>query len=119
MKIVAGINEPRRVAVDKKQQLIVAERGSHCITVYDKEGKKVQSFGSKGTKEGQFTYLCGVAVTNDGHILVTDDHRLQKLTPEGRCVMSVGSSEEGSGPQQFHYPYWYICPSYHRTDICC
>ena len=104
VKIVTGFNGPQGVAVDKKEQLIVAENGSHCITVYDKEGKKVQSFGSWGTKEGQFTSPRGVAVTNDGHILVTDEHRLQKLTPEGRCIMSVGNSERGSGPLQFHIP---------------
>ena len=103
MKIVAGINRPWGVAVDK-EQLIVAEHYSYCITVYDKEGKKIRSFGSKGTKDGQFTDPCGVAVTNDGHILVTDNHRLQKLTPEGCCVMSVGSSERGSGPLQFDNP---------------
>ena len=54
--------------------------------------------------EGQFSYPHGVAVTNDAHILVTDDHRLQKLTPEGHCVMSVGSSERGSEPLQFNIP---------------
>ena len=104
VKIVAEINGPWGVAVDKKEQLIVAECGSHCITVYDKEGKKIQSFGSCGTKEGQFTYPREVAVTNDGHILVTDDHRLQKVTPEGHFVMSIGSSDKGSGPLQFSYP---------------
>ena len=40
VKIVAGINGPCGVAIDKKEHLIVAEDG-HCITVYDKEGKKV------------------------------------------------------------------------------
>ena len=104
MKIVAWFNGPWGVAVDKKEQLIVAECSNHCIIVYDKEGKKVRSFGSLGTKEGQFTCPRGVAVTNDGHILVTDEHRLQKLTPEGHCVISVGSSERGSGPLQFNTP---------------
>ena len=104
VKIVAGINGPWGVAVDKKEQLIVAEFGSHCITVYDKEGKKVRLLGSKGTNYGQFTSPCGVAVTNDGHILVTDEYRLQKLTPEGHCVMSVGSSKADSGPLQFRIP---------------
>ena len=104
VKIIVGFSGPWGVAIDKKEQLIVAEFGNHCISVYDKEGKKVRSFGSKGTKEGQFTHPRGVAVTNDGHILVTDEHRLQKLTPEGLCVMSVGSSEKGRGPLQFHIP---------------
>ena len=106
VKIIAcaGFNGPWGVAVDKKEQLIVAEFGNHCISVYDKEGKKVRSFGSLGTKEGQFTYPRGVAVTNDDYILVTDNHRLQKLTPEGHCVMSVGSSKRGSEPLQFNNP---------------
>ena len=104
VKIISGFNRPRSVAVDKKEQLIVAEYSGHCISVYDKEGKKVRSFGCLGRKEGQFTSPRGVAVTNDGRILVTDNHRLQKLTPEGCCIMSVGSSKAGSGPLQFSIP---------------
>ena len=104
VKVIAGPLRPWGLAVDKKEQLVVVEQGSHCITVYDKEGKKVRSFGSEGTKKGQFTSPHGVAVTNDGHILVTDKHRLQKLTTEGRCKMSFGSSETGSGEQQLSTP---------------
>ena len=66
--------------------------------------RKVRSFGTKGTKKGQFTHPRGVAITNDGHILVTDDHRLQKLTTDGVCVKSVGSSKSGSGRLQFNTP---------------
>ena len=64
----------------------------------------MRSFGTRGTKEGQFTYPRGVAVSNDGHLLVTDQHRLQKLTFDGVCVQSVGSSMRGSGQLQFDYP---------------
>ena len=46
----------------------------------------------------------GVAITNDEHILVTDEHRLQKLTFDGVCVQSVGSSESGRGQLQFSTP---------------
>ena len=104
VKTILGFNGQRCTAIDKKEQLIVAEEDGLCITVYDKEGKKARSFQSEGTKEGQFNRPHGVAVTNDSHILVTDDHRLQKLTPEGCCVMSVGSNERGSGPLQFSAP---------------
>ena len=104
VKIISGFIGPWGIAIDKNEQLIVAENGNHCITVYDKEGKKVRSLGSEGKKEGQFKFPRGVAVTNDSHILVTDNHRLQKLTPQGQCVMSVGSSEPGSGPLQLNTP---------------
>jgi len=65
----------------------------------------VKSFGTRGTKEGEFLHPHGVALTCDGHILVTDNHRLQKLTFEGNCVKSVGSSEEGNGRCQFKWPH--------------
>ena len=104
VNIISGLKTPWGVVVTKNEEIIVAEKNSHCITILNKEGKKVKSFGTKGTKEGQFTYPRGVAISHDGCILVTDNHRLQKLTFEGDCVKSVGSSEKGNGPLQFNTP---------------
>ena len=36
--------------------------------------------------------------------ILTDEHRVQKLTFEGNYLQSVGSSKSGNGPLQFHYP---------------
>ena len=102
VNIISGLNRPWGVAVTKNQDIVVAENNAHCITILNKEGRKIKSFGTQGTKEGQFNYPCGVAISHDGHILVTDEHRLQKLTFEGDCVKSVGSSEIGNGPLQFN-----------------
>ena len=101
VNIISGLNRPYGVVVTKNEEIIVAECHANCITILNKEGKKVKSFG---TKVGQFTSPRGVAISQDGHILVTDDHRLQKLTFEGDCVKSVGSSETGNGPLQFNTP---------------
>ena len=101
MNIISGLNRPYGVVVSKNEEIVVAECGANRITILNKEGKKVKSFG---TKEGQFTYPRGVAISQDGHILVTDNHRLQKLTFEGDCVKSVGSSETGNGPLQLYSP---------------
>ena len=101
---ITGLNKPQGIAVRDNGDIVVAERDAHCITILNKKGKKVRSFGTKGAKEGQFTGSRGVAITNDGHILVTDEHRLQKLTTDGVCVKSVGCSESGSGQLQFNYP---------------
>ena len=103
MKTITGLNRPWGVAVCDNGDIVVAECGAHCVTIVNKEGKKVKSFrGTEETKEGQFTYPRGVAITNDKHILVTDEHRLQKLTFDGVCVQTVSSS--GSGQLQFNYP---------------
>ena len=107
VNIISGLNKPYGVVITKNENIVAAEWSANCITILNKEGKKVKSFGTrgtKGTKEGQFTAPRGVAISQDGHILVTDNHRLQKLTFEGDCVKSVGSSETGNGPLQFYYP---------------
>ena len=98
---ITGLDRPRGIAVRDNGDIVVAEWGAHCITILNKAGKKVRSFG---TKEGQSTCPRGVAITNDGHILVTENHQLQKLTTDGVCVKSVGSSESGSGRLQFNTP---------------
>ena len=104
VNIISGLNRSGGVVITKNEEIVVAEWSANCITILNKEGKKVKSFGTQGTKEGQFTNPRGVAISQDGHILVTDNHRLQKLTFEGDCVKSVGSSKTGNGPLQFNYP---------------
>ena len=104
VKTIAGLRGPRGVAASDDGDIVVAEYGAHCVTIVNKEGEKVRSFGAYGTKEGQFTYPRGVAITNDGHLLVTDQHRLQKLTFDGVCKHSVGSSISGSGQLLFNTP---------------
>ena len=104
VNIISGVNTPYCVVFTKNEEIIVAELRAHRITILNKEGKKVKSFGTRGTKEGQFDFPRGVAISQDGHILVTDNHRLQKLTFEGDCLKSVGSSETGNGHLQFNQP---------------
>ena len=104
VNIISGLNKPFGVVITKNEEIVVAERDANHITILNKEGKKVKSFGKRGTKEGQFTNPRGVAISHDGYILVTDEHRLQKLTLEGDCVKSVGSSKTGNGPLQFNVP---------------
>ena len=103
VKTITGLKMPHGIAVCDNGDIVVAEYLGHCVTIVNKEGKKVRSFGTRGTKEGQFTNPRGVAITNDEHILVTDKHRLQKLTFDGVCVQSVGSSNWGSSPLQFNH----------------
>ena len=104
VNVISGLTSPYGVANTKNEDIVVAELYANRITILNKEGKKVKSFGTEGTKEGQFTHPRGVAISHDGHILVTDNHRLQKLTFEGDCVKSVGSGETGNGPLQLNTP---------------
>ena len=101
---ISGLNEPWGVVVTKNKEIVIAENYIDCITILDKEGKKDRSFGKKGTKKGQFVNPSGIAISHDGHILVDDEHRLQKLTFRGDFVKSVGSGKAGNGRLQFNDP---------------
>ena len=96
---IKGLNDPTGIAVCANGDIVVAEYTGNCITIFNKKGKKIRSI--KRTSLGQFNNPYGVAISNEGHILVTDYHRLQKLTTDGVCVQSIGSSEMG---QEFDWP---------------
>ena len=101
--IMNGLNHPWGVAVSDEGHVIVTERNGHCVTILDNEGKKVKSFGGEGGSGNvQFSFPRGVAITPDNFILISDDHRIQKISMDGDNLASVG--EEGSGPLQFKSP---------------
>ena len=104
IKTITGLNKPSGVAVTDDGLLVVSECDGHCITIMDREGKKMKSFGSKGNGRGQLNYPRGVAITTKGTVLVSDcgNHRIQEYTMEGICISCVGT--KGNGPLQFSNP---------------
>ena len=104
VKTITGLNGPTGVAVTDDGLVIVSERNAHCITIFNREWKKIKSIGTKGKGRGQLQYPEGVAVTSKGTILIsdTDNHRIQQFTIEGDCISCTGT--RGDGPLQFKYP---------------
>ena len=100
---ITELNHPWGVAVSDDGHVIVTECRGHCVTILDNEGKKMKSLGGEGGSGNvQFFWPRGVAITPDNFILVSDGHRIQKISMDGDCVASVGGS--GSGRLQFHGP---------------
>ena len=94
---------PWGVAVWDDNHVIITERNGHCVTILDREGKKVKSFGEKGGSGNvEFVYPHGVAITPDKFILVSDNHRIQKISMDGYLIASM--SETGVRPQQINHP---------------
>ena len=104
VKIITGLKNPWGIDVTDDGLMILSECYGHRITVLDREGKKINSFGSKGSGKGQFDRSCGIAVTSNRTILVGDcnNNRIQDLTMEGKCIACVGKS--GKEPLQFRLP---------------
>ena len=101
---IGGVKVPWGVAINQRGEVVVTERGRHCVSVFSPSGGKLRSFGTRGSGQGQFNEPCRVAVDGEGNILVTDfdNHRIQKFTAEGQFLAAVGT--KGNGLLQFNKP---------------
>ena len=104
IKIIDGVKWPWGVAVNQMGEAIVAEGSAHRISIFNRIGEKAQSFGSRGTGRGKFYGTHGVVVDDGGSILVVDcdNNRIQKFTPNGDFVATVG--KKGNNPLEFSEP---------------
>ena len=104
VRTIPELNGPFGVAVTNGGHIIVSNCSRHCVTVLDRDGKKLKSFGHKsgGGENIKFRYPRGVAITIDNFILVADSHKIQKISIDGECIKSVG--KQGSGPMEFNNP---------------
>ena len=104
IRAITELDAPRFITCNDDDTLVVTEHGRHCVTVLDQCGKKIRSFGSRGSAAGQFQHPTGIAITPDNHILVADRNnaRLQKFTMDGKFVAAVGS--KGNKESSFCWP---------------
>ena len=94
---------PYYIAVNANNQLLVADRYSHCIIIFAMDGNYVGKFGTHGTGRGQLNSPGGVAIDVCGFILVIEDNnRVSFFDKDGIFFHSFGSS--GSGHGQFSCP---------------
>ena len=102
---ITDLKQPRGVAVSDDNHVIITEWMSNCVTILDREGKKVKSLGGEGGSGNvKFSSPRGIAITPDKFILVSDgNHRIQKINMDGYLIASVG--KKGSGPLQFNTPH--------------
>lgn len=77
----------------------MCELGNHRISIFDPSGQFLRDFGTQGSKVGQFSFPCGIAVDNEGSIVVADqrNHRIQIFSKEGKFQSTFGGpgSEDG------------------------
>ena len=103
VRIIPKVYRPWGIAVTKDKWIIITDNYYNCLTILDKDGRKIYSFDQKGENDKvKITYPRGVAVTSDNHLLVTDDHKIQKITIDGMLVKSVGV--KGTGECEFNQP---------------
>ena len=91
IQIFGGFESPCGVAFNHAREIVVSAGNS--VSVLTPNGTKLRSFGTRGSGPGQFLDPKGVAVDDEGNILVVDcgNHRIQKFTNDGLFLASVGT----------------------------
>ncbi|HET6312254.1 MAG TPA: DUF2298 domain-containing protein, partial [Chloroflexia bacterium] len=95
-------NFPRGIAADAEGNFYVVDTHNLRIQKFDRDGKFVTMFGSKGNGNGQFlpfsdeaegTGPGGIAVDAAGNLYVADtwNHRVQKFDRDGKFLAQWGS----------------------------
>lgn len=81
--------EVAAVATDSRDRVYVFNRGEHPVMVFDRDGSFVTSWG-----EGLFARPHGITIGPDDAVYCTDDldHTVKKFTPDGRLLMTLGTS---------------------------
>jgi len=81
--------EVAAVACDSRDRLFVFNRGKHPMLVFQRDGSFVQSWG-----EGLFARAHGLTIGPDDSVYCTDDldHTVRKFTPDGRLLLTLGTS---------------------------
>ena len=105
IRVIGNVNGPWGLTTNSEGHIIIVENSAYCVSVFTPEGpRKIQSFGSRGSANGQFINPLGVAVDDADNIYVVDNnnHRIQKFTSTGEFTAAVGT--HGSNPLQFHNP---------------
>lgn len=73
-------------------RVLVADRASDCIHVFDARGVRVSTFGARGGGPGELRQPSALLPSSAGHLRVIDtgNRRMQVLTLDGAFVLSLG-----------------------------
>ena len=95
-------SNPFGVAVDDNGDMYVAAFGSHCIDVFNQHGRKVRTFGSLGSGDGQCNCPSDIAIRGNVLYVLEQNNRVQKTTTSGQFISKFGT--RGSGNGQLYTP---------------
>lgn len=97
--------DPTGVALDREDNIYVADSGNHRIQKFDARGQWVAAWGKMGQGPGQFDRPLGLAIdSSHGWIYVadTDNARIQKFDASGKFLLAWGRSGVKEG--EFYRP---------------
>jgi len=103
---------PTDVAWDAEGNIYVADGyGNARVAKYDKNGKWIKNWGSRGTGQGQFNIVHGIAIDTQGNVYVGDEGNKRVQVFDSNGVFKTQFTNVGTptalcitrGPQQVLY----------------
>ena len=97
--------DPMGVALNDRDEIVVADHGNHRVQVFDSTGTFLRSFGHRAENGGELKNPTGIAIDKNRNILVTENgnHRVQIFSWKGRHLGSFGG--KGSLDSQLVNPW--------------
>ena len=101
---VGQMKEPSALALDPDDNLYLADEKLHRISVFDRSGEALASWGTYGSDPGEFNRPSGLLFQGET-VLVVDsmNHRVQKYTKNGEFLEQWGI--HGAGEGEFRFPW--------------
>ena len=65
---------PQFFCLDLSGNILISDRGHHCIKIFTQSGELIHSIGRKGNKKGEFISPYGIAISNSGVMLVVSEN---------------------------------------------
>ena len=95
---------PSSIALDKDENIYIADEWLNRITVYDSNGEFIRKWGEPGANQGEIDGPAGLAISGNS-IYVSDsrNNRIQKFSLDGKFESSFGESGDKAG--QFNMPW--------------
>lgn len=101
LRVIGGpedLERPTGVAVSSDGERIYAvdrsdnESNNHRVVIYDKDGKKLKTIGTRGSGDGEFNVPLQATVDADGRLYVLDsgNFRVQAFDREGNFIRAFG-----------------------------
>ncbi len=107
---------PAGITFNSNGNLLVVDRGNHCVWELNENGTIVNKIGCHGYSAGQLNYPYGITIGADHSIIVTEsgNSRISIFSPTGKFIHSFGAL--GSKPGMFDHPR-HVCVNGKRDII--
>ena len=93
------------VALDQDENVYASDEWRSQISLFDKEGDFIKTWGEKGDAEGQLNGCAGIDFDADDNLWVVNanNSRIQKFTKDGQLLSGFGKKGEAEGELEMPY----------------